>query len=125
GRHEMIGKTQRVLGMPEGLVTAFEHSLNDAFDAGESHMLEFSVAAAEGERLFEASHIPERDAAGQISTVLCVAHDITQRKKNEEEVQRQKNLLAAIIDNLPVGVFIRDAKSLRYVVRNRFLEESN
>jgi PAS domain S-box-containing protein len=125
GRHEMIGKTQRELGMPEGLVSAFERSLSEAFDTGESHTLEFSVAAAGGERLFETSHIPERDAAGQISTVLCVAHDITERKKNEEEVQRQKNLLAAIIDNLPVGVFIKDAATLRYVVRNRFLEELN
>jgi PAS domain S-box-containing protein len=124
-RHAMIGRTQRELGMPEDLVVRFWRSFDEAAETGESHTLEFSVTAARGDRLFEAFHIPERDSGDQITTVLCVAHDITERKKSEDEVQRQKNLLAAIIDNLPVGVFIRDANSLRYVARNRFLEESN
>jgi PAS domain S-box-containing protein len=124
-RHEMIAKTQRELGMPEDLVASFGRSLDEAADTGKPHTLEFSVTAGGGERLFEAYHIPERNAAGQITTVLCVAHDITQRKKDEEEVRRQKNLLAAIIDNLPVGVFIKDADTLRYLARNRFLEELN
>jgi PAS domain S-box-containing protein len=124
-RHEMIGRTQRELGMPEDFVAKFARSLDEAIGTGESHKLEFGVMAAGGERLFEAYHIPERNADGQITTVLCVARDITERKKSEDEVQRQKDLLAAIIDNLPVGVFIRDADTLRYVTRNRFLEELN
>ena len=122
-RHAMIGRTQRELGMPEDLVGKFRQSLDETADTGESHTLEFSIAAARGDRLFEAFHIPERDSGGQITTVLCVAHDITERKRGEDELQRQKDLLAAIIDNLPVGVVIRDAQTLRYIVRNRFLEQ--
>jgi PAS domain S-box-containing protein len=122
-RHALIGRTQRELGMPEDLVARFGRSLHEAAETGESHTLEFSLAAARGDRLFEAFHIPERDSGGQITTVLCVAHDITERKRGEDEVQRQKDLLAAIIDNLPVGVVIRDAQTLRYIVRNRFLEQ--
>jgi PAS domain S-box-containing protein len=122
-RHAMIGRTQRELGMPEDLVAKFRQSLDETADTGESHTLEFSVTAARGDRLFEAFHIPERDSEGQITTVLCVAHDITERKRGEDELQRQKDLLAAIIDNLPVGVVIRDAQTLRYIVRNRFLEQ--
>jgi PAS domain S-box-containing protein len=122
-RHAMIGRTQRELGMPEDLAARFGRSLDEAADTGESHTLEFSIATARGDRLFEAFHIPERDSGGQITAVLCVAHDVTERKEADDEVRRQKNLLAAIIDNLPVGVVIRDAKTLRYVLRNRFLEE--
>ncbi len=55
---------------------------------------------------------------------LSMNIDVTERNKAEEEVRRQKNLLAAVVDNLPVGVFIRDAKTLRYVMRNRFSEKT-
>lgn len=56
---------------------------------------------------------------------LSLTIDVTERNKVEEEVRRQKNLFSAVIDNLPVGVFTRDAETLRYVIRNRYCERMN
>ncbi len=124
-RSAILGRTQRELFMPDTVVELFERSLAETARSGQAHTLEFSYPSASGnDRLFEAHHVPERDATGEIVTVLCVARDITERKKSEDDLRRQKNLFAAIVDNLPVGVFIRDAQTLRYVIRNRYCEST-
>ncbi len=38
-----------------------------------------------GKRIFEIRHVPEKDATGNVVTVLGIAHDITERKRAEEE----------------------------------------
>jgi len=56
---------------------------------------------------------------------LSMNIDVTERSKAEEEVRRQKQLLETVINNIPTRIFIRDAKTLRYVMRNRFSEETS
>jgi PAS domain S-box-containing protein len=56
---------------------------------------------------------------------LSMNIDVTERNKAEEEVRRQKQLLETVINNIPTRIFIRDAKTLRYVMRNRFSEEAS
>lgn len=51
---------------------------------------------------------------------LSAVVDVTEPKRAQEELSRQKKVLDAIINHLPVGVFIKDAKTFRYVMRNRF-----
>jgi PAS domain S-box-containing protein len=94
--------------MPEALATKFARSLDEAFEAGEPHTLEFSVATAGGERLFEAYHIPERDAAGNISTVLCVAHDITERKRAENALRESQKQFHAVTETAYDGIVSAD-----------------
>jgi PAS domain S-box-containing protein len=120
-----VGKTVSEVGMPPDLVARWQAVLGQAFASGEEQKLECLFTGPNGERHYECRIIPERGPSGGIETVLVVTRDFTEHKRAENDLQRQKNLLAAIIDNLPVGVFIRDADTLRYVVRNRFLEESN
>lgn len=122
---EFIGMTVAEVGMPPELTARWYAVLDEAFATEREQKLECAFTGPKGERYYESRIIPERGPSGGIESVLVVTRDFTERKKAENEVQRQKNLLAAIIDNLPVGVFIRDAQSLRYVVRNRFLEKSN
>ena len=107
-RHEMIGRTQRELGMPDDFVAKFARSLDEAFDTGESHTLEFGVMIPGGERLFEAYHIPERNAAGQTTTVLCVAHDITERKRAEERLRETNEFLRSVIESSPDCIKVLD-----------------
>jgi PAS domain S-box-containing protein len=119
-RNAILGRTPRELFMPDTVVGLFESSLAETVRSGQAHTFEFSYPSASGnDRLFEAPHVPERDAPGEMATVLCVARDITERKQAEEEQQRQKKLLTAIIDNLPVGIFIKDATTLRLLMVNR------
>jgi PAS domain S-box-containing protein len=53
---------------------------------------------------------------------LSLTLDVTERVRMEEELRRQKNLLGAIIEHLPVGVAVKDARTGRYVLRNRVAE---
>ncbi len=122
---EFIGRTVAEVGMSPELTARWLAVLKEAFATAREQSLECAFTGPGGERHYESRIIPERGADGGIETVLVVTRDFTERKKAENEAQRQKNLLAAIIDNLPVGVFIRDAETLRYVARNRFLEKSN
>ena len=48
--------------------------------------------------------------------------DVTERTLAEGRLRQQKKLLDAIIENLPVGLSIKDAHSLKYLLRNRASE---
>ncbi|MBI4206674.1 MAG: PAS domain S-box protein [Betaproteobacteria bacterium] len=122
-RQEVLGKTQSELGMPHDLIATFDASMASVLSEGRSHKIEFRYPAKDGERLFDAYHVPEMDACGDVKTVLCVARDITERRRAEEELRRQKKLLDAIIEHLPVGVVVKDARTLRYLLRNRMAGE--
>ena len=45
--------------------------------------------------------------------------DTSERKRAEEELRQQKQLLDTVIDNLPVGLTLKDANTLRFLRRNR------
>ena len=51
---------------------------------------------------------PVRDASGQVSRVVGIAQDITPQKEAEERLRANSILLAALIDNLPVGIVVED-----------------
>ena len=122
-RADIVGRTQRELGLPGDVIATFDESLTDVLNAGGLHKLEFRYPVGQDERLFEAYHVPETDIRGMIATVLCIARDITERKQQEQELRRQKQLLDAVIEHLPVGITVKDARTLRYLLRNRMTEE--
>jgi PAS domain S-box-containing protein len=49
--------------------------------------------------------------------IYAAARDITERKQNEEELARERNLLRTLMDHLPDYVFVKDAES-RFVMAN-------
>jgi PAS domain S-box-containing protein len=49
--------------------------------------------------------------------------DITKRKATEQELQEAKTLTDAIVENIPLMVFLKDATDLRFVTFNRAGEE--
>jgi len=123
-RGTFIGKTHRELGMPEPLVAFWEQEIRRVFDSGEGRRIEFECPCHGGIGYFEARTVPEFGPDGAIETALTVARDITERVRAEHELMRRKKLLEAVFDNLPVGVFIKDAKTSRFVMRNRFSQET-
>jgi PAS domain S-box-containing protein len=50
---------------------------------------------------------------------LTAAIDITDRNRAEEELNRTREFLNTIIDNVPVALIVKDAKDLRCVLSNR------
>jgi diguanylate cyclase (GGDEF)-like protein/PAS domain S-box-containing protein len=57
------------------------------------------------------------------SASLVAAVDITARKRAEDEVRSTREFLSAVIENVLVSIFVKDAVDLRYVLVNRAAEE--
>jgi PAS domain S-box-containing protein len=47
---------------------------------------------------------------GQVQYIVCTGIDITESRKAQEELQQTRNFLQSMINNLPVAVFVKDAK---------------
>jgi len=54
---------------------------------------------------------------------LFVERDLSGRKKAEQEIQRTRDLLDSVVENIPAMVFLKDAKDLRFVRFNKAGEE--
>ena len=74
--------------------------------------LEFAATGYAG--LFEVVRVAARDANGQVIGVLGVAHDVSARKRTEEELSQSRRLLQTVIDTVPLRVFWKD-RDLRYL----------
>src|SRR5438552_15009253 len=67
---------------------------------------------------FDIRYRPVRDANGAITGVLSTATDVTERVRAEQEVERQRAQLEAILEGAPVGIAFYD-REMRYVSLNR------
>ena len=70
------------------------------------------------ERWLMTSKLPLRDESGQIIGLVGIGHDITERKRFEETIQRERILLRTLIDHLPDAIYVKDA-ACRKTVANR------
>ncbi len=74
-----------------------------------------------------------RDVLGLVSAVmieidkekfvLCTIRDITERMRSERELRESKALIDAVVDNVPLMVFLKEATNLNFVIFNRAGEE--
>ncbi len=55
--------------------------------------------------------------------VQGVIRDITERKRAEQELRESNALIEAVVENVPLMIFLKEAKDLRFVVFNRAGEE--
>lgn len=89
---EIIGKTNRELGMPPENCDVWDSALHRVFETGQPQELEFAFSGPSGMRHYAARFVPEPSDDGSVKHVLGVTHDITERKHNEA---RREELLQA------------------------------
>ncbi len=62
---------------------------------------------------------PQLDSKGELQGTFCVLHDITDRKRTEEAIQREANKLSTMIEGMEEGVAFID-KAGRFIEANEF-----
>jgi len=86
--------------------------------------LEFKRQKKGGEPIHvNISASPFYDARGEAESMMMVIEDITERKKAEEVLRSQKELLQTILDNIPIMVDLLDSEG-RVIWMNRALENT-
>lgn len=78
---EMIGKTNRELGMPEEQVIYWETMHREVIKSGVEQVLKFEFPSPEGLRYYESRTAPIKAPDGQIIYILSIARDITAYKE--------------------------------------------
>ncbi|MGD8846866.1 MAG: PAS domain S-box protein [Desulfobacteraceae bacterium] len=66
-------------------VDAYLAPIRRVFDEGRANTSEARWRTASGERIFEVRQVPEKDAGGNVASVLSIARDITARRQMERE----------------------------------------
>ena len=64
-------------------------------------------------------YTPDRDASGTVVGWVASITDISARKRIEEELKAANAFLDAIIENIPLMLFIKESQSLRFIRLNR------
>lgn len=118
---ELIGKNWFDLLVPQRI----RDEVKDVFHklmAGDIRPVEYyenPLLTKDGEeRLIVFHNTVIRGPDGQIVAVLFSAEDITQRRKMEEALTQERNLLQALIDNIPDSIYFKDDKN-RFIRVNR------
>jgi PAS domain S-box-containing protein len=89
---QVIGKTNRELGMPAENVDQWERALNQVFDTGLTLELAFAFDTPTGTRHYTSRLLAQLAPDFSVSHVLGVAHDTTQQR--ELQIQREQLLEA-------------------------------
>ena len=102
---ELLGKTNRELGMPEHLCDQWDAAINHVFDRASHSSLDFEWQTPnDGLRHYSCRLVPELNAQGDVESVLGVTHDITHRKAYERKLadqdRRKDEFLATLAHEL-------------------------
>ncbi len=69
--------------------------------AGDSVTSLAAIQLAGQDLAFEYRLAPERDEQGRVTGVICIATDVTQRKRAEDALRESERALATLLSNLP------------------------
>jgi PAS domain S-box-containing protein len=106
---QFLGKTDREMGMSEGLAAFLEEAYRTALETKQEQSVEFRSCPPNRRPMFVWSRItPELDREGEVVSLLIMARDITERIEAEEELRR----LAAAVDQAAEGIFVSDADGM-------------
>jgi PAS domain S-box-containing protein len=79
---------------------------------------EFELIRPDGEcRQVLLTATPVRSKEGKVTGTFGIYRDITERKRVEQALAEERNLLRVLIDNLPDAIFVKDTES-RIIINN-------
>ncbi|MEI7437949.1 MAG: PAS domain S-box protein, partial [bacterium] len=86
--------------------------------------VEYRVRHTDGAwRWHTSSAVSLRDKAGKVVGLEGTARDITELRQAEVALEESKALVDAVVENIPLMIFLKEATDLRFVIFNRAGEE--
>lgn len=93
-------------------------------DPNRIRMLEVEQYRKDGSIVLMENHLSFlRDEAKKPVGIISVSHDVTARKQAEVNLKESKALIEAVVENVPLMIFLKEATDLRFVIFNRAGEE--
>jgi PAS domain S-box-containing protein len=97
-----------------------QQCIAQAMSEGTSYQIDLRIPRDHGALGYlEARGQALRDRHGRITRLFGTVLDITERKQAEGAARRTQRFLDSIIENLPAMVFVKDARTLRFVQFNK------
>ena len=97
-QEEIIGKTHTELGMDPGLVKFWERYYENVFITGKPETMEFQYTSSQGKEYYFNTRIVPEFVNSEVTSVLAISRDITERKKSEETNQILANIVESSND---------------------------
>ncbi len=98
---------------------AVEKWLNALLQEGELRAFEYELRRPDGKTIWVSDHSAlVRDSAGAVTQFEGSLEDVTDRKRAEQALCEERNLLRTILDNAPDHIYVKDRNG-RYLLANR------
>ncbi|MFH0879924.1 MAG: PAS domain S-box protein [Lentisphaerota bacterium] len=114
---DVMGKPRSSL-FPPDVNTEQKYWLDRIFETGEPVHRESRGAFPKGERWLDSSLVPLKNPSGEVTAVLGVSRDITERKQMEDELRESQQQYRITIDSMGDGIHVVD-QDLRVVLVNK------
>lgn len=85
----------------------YKKAVSEIASKGEKISLEFRVKSKDGKVYWIKNTVyPEFNNEGRLYRLISAVQDITDKKGQEQELEKQRKLLKSIIDNAPIGIWV-------------------
>lgn len=96
--------------------------VKDAFEKGESQVIEVRVPTPEGDRYLITTVKPILDDSRQVISVICISKDITERKRAETDTSESLSLLNATLESTNDAILAVDRHNNWMAYNRRFID---
>lgn len=121
-KSEMIGKTDIEI-YPEELAKKYMSDDRNIMETRQSRYFQ-EISLTNGKpALHETYKTPVINESGEVIGTTGYTKDISKMQEELKELSRLNNLFSAVIDNIPIMLFVKDAETLRFKLINKAAEK--
>lgn len=106
---EIIGKNMKEI-FPPPVSERQWSNLQKVIESGKPCNIEQPTRFPNRELWLNTSLIPLKNEGGEVTSILGISRDITERRRTEEEIRKLNQFLEAVIDNANIWVDVLDEK---------------